>query len=81
MGWLSGDATVISFNRNIARLLHKNRQFVFWSEANFVPAWHMNNELLYCYEFAETWSDLSKGCFEPMSDRLLAHAKSGYHRE
>lgn len=35
----------------------------------------MNNELLYCYEFAETWSDLSKGCFEPMSDRLLAHAK------
>ena len=53
----------------------QNRQFVFWSEANFVPVWHMNNELLYCYEFAETWSDLSKGCFEPMSDRLLAHAK------
>lgn len=70
-----GDATVISFNPKHCPAAAQNRQFVFWSEANFVPAWHMNNELLYCYEFAETWSDLNKGCFEPMSDRLLAYAK------
>lgn len=70
-----GDATVVSFNPKHCPAAAQNRKFVFWSEANFVPAWHMNNELLYCYEFAETWSDLNKGCFEPMSDRLLAYAK------
>ena len=39
-----GDATVISFNPKHCPAAAQNRQFVFWSEANFVPAWHMNNE-------------------------------------
>lgn len=70
-----GKATVLTFNPKHCPAAENNREFVFWSEANYVPAWRMNNELLYCYEFAETWSGLAKGCFEPMSDRLLAYAK------
>lgn len=70
-----GDATVINFDPKHCEAAVQDRKFVFWSEMNYVPAWHMNNELLYCYEFAETWSDLNKGCFEPMSDRLLAYTK------
>ncbi|MDR0940332.1 MAG: hypothetical protein LBN29_13490 [Mediterranea sp.] len=70
-----GSATVIGFDPKFCPAADGQRQFVFWSEANFVPAWRMSDELLYGYEFAETWSNLEKGCFEPMSDRLLAYAK------
>ncbi len=71
----SGDATVISFSPKYNSALQGDRKFVFWSECNNVPAWHMNNEMLYSYEFAETWSDNIEGCFEPMSDRLLGYSK------
>lgn len=70
-----GKATVINFNPKHCPAAEDNREFVFWTETNYVPAWRMNNELLYCYEFAETWSGLAPGCYEPMSDRLLAYAK------
>lgn len=71
-----GQAIVMNFPTKHCPAAQGGRKFVFWSEMNYVPAWHMNNELLYCYEFAETWS-LSGvvGCFEPMSDRLLAYTK------
>ncbi len=68
-----GRATVVTFDPKQCPAASGDRKFVFWSETNYVPAWHMNNDLLYCYEFAETWSDLAPGCFEPMSDRLLAY--------
>jgi hypothetical protein len=38
---------------------------------NYIPAWHVNNQLLYTYEFVETWGGGNPGCHEPMSDRLL----------
>jgi len=64
-----GDAVVISFGEEFD--FHESDQkVVFWSEANYIPAWHMNNQLLYFYEFLETWGGGSQGCFEPMSDRL-----------
>ncbi len=69
-----GDGIVVNFDERLCPAAASGRKFVFWSEANYVPAWLMNNELLYCYEFCETWSDKVKGCFEPMSDRLLAYA-------
>lgn len=69
-----GDGVVVSFDERFCPASAGGRKFIFWSESNYVPAWLMSNELLYCYEFCETWSDNVKGCFEPMSDRLLAYA-------
>ncbi len=70
-----GDAAVVSFDPKYNSATSQGRKFVFWSEMNYVPAWHLSNEMLYCYEFAETWADNINGCFEPMSDRLLAYSK------
>ncbi|MBN2137476.1 MAG: LamG domain-containing protein [Sedimentisphaerales bacterium] len=65
----SGDAVVISFGDDFE--YDKDCKFVFWSENNYVPAWHLNNQLQYSYEFLETWGGGSVGCHEPMSDRIL----------
>jgi len=65
-----GDGVVVSFDDEFA-YHHKDIKFVFWSEMNYVPAWHVNNQLLYTYEFVETWGGGNPGCHEPMSDRLL----------
>ena len=65
-----GDAVVISFDDNF-KFHNKDIKFVFWSEMNYIPAWHINNQLLYTYEFVETWGGGNLGCHEPMSDRLL----------
>lgn len=70
----TGDAVVVSFDSRFCPQSAGNRKFVFWSEANYVPAWHLSNELLFSYEFCETWSSFGKGCYEPMSDRLLAYS-------
>ncbi|QUI24167.1 hypothetical protein HZI73_18540 [Vallitalea pronyensis] len=60
----TGDALVITFPNT-------SRKYVFWSEMNYVPAWHIDKHTLFTYEFVESWDDTLKGCFEPMSDRLL----------
>lgn len=65
----SGDAIVISFGDDFD--YDKDCKFVFWSENNYVPAWHLNNQLQYSYEFLETWGGGNEGCHEPMSDRIL----------
>lgn len=65
----SGDAIVVSFGDDFD--YDKDCKFVFWSENNYVPAWHLNNQLQYSYEFLETWGGGSAGCHEPMSDRIL----------
>jgi hypothetical protein len=65
----SGDAIVISFGDDFNH--DKHSKFVFWSENNYVPAWHLNNQLLYSYEFLETWGGGYEGCHEPMTDRIL----------
>ncbi len=64
-----GEAVVVSFGDAFP---YRNRdfKFVFWSEANYIPVWHLNNQLLFTYEFAETWGGGVAGCNEPMSDRL-----------
>jgi hypothetical protein len=64
-----GDAYVVTFDNRF--LFHDNDiKFVFWTEMNYIPAWHLSNQLLYTYEFVETWDKNVPGCHEPMSDRL-----------
>jgi Concanavalin A-like lectin/glucanases superfamily len=65
----TGDAIVVSFGDGFA--FNKDHKFVFWSETNYVPAWHLGNQLLYSYEFLETWGGGQPGCHEPMGDRIL----------
>lgn len=65
-----GDALVVSFDKNDAPLTDGTRKFVFWEQANFVPSWFLDNELLQTFEFVETWGGGNPGCHEPMSDRL-----------
>jgi len=65
-----GNALVISFDESFA--FHgQDIKFVFWEATQFIPVWHLNNQLLYSYEFVETWGGGIIGCHEPMSDRLL----------
>lgn len=66
----SGEALVITFGEEFA-FRQSDKKFVFWTAMNYIPAWHLNNQLLFTYEFLETWGGDSPGCFEPMSDRLL----------
>ncbi len=64
-----GEGYVVSFDETFD--YHKeDMKFVFWTEMNYIPAWHLNNQLLYTYEFVETWDDNVAGCHEPMSDRI-----------
>jgi hypothetical protein len=72
----AGDAVVVTFDPSLPRHVAADgraadTKFVFWSRANFVPAWHLSNQLLFTYEFVETWGGGGPGCYEPMSDRLL----------
>jgi hypothetical protein len=64
-----GDALVVSFDQAFS-YHEKDIKFTFWTEMNYIPAWHIDNQLLYTYEFVETWGGGEPGCHEPMSDRL-----------
>jgi hypothetical protein len=64
-----GHALVVTFGDEFP-YRDKDYKFVTWSEMNYIPAWHMNNQLLYTYEFVETWGGGNPGCHEPMSDRI-----------
>jgi hypothetical protein len=64
-----GDAFVVTFD-DAFQFSDRDIKFVFWTEMNFIPAWHLNNQLFYTYEFVETWDEEVAGCHEPMSDRL-----------
>lgn len=66
------DAVIISFPGSSSS---RTPKFVFWKAANNIPLWVYSDELMFSYEFVETWSDKTPGCFEPMSDRLLLHSK------
>ena len=70
----SGDAFVVTFGPEFP--YGDSRKLVFWSEANYAPVWHLNDQLLVSYEFVELWSrgdNFYNGCAEPMSDRLRYH--------
>jgi hypothetical protein len=72
----AGDAVVITFQDTIPQHPSADEnvsdtKFVFWEGANYMPAWHFSNQLLFTQQSLETWGGGSPGCYEPMSDRLL----------
>lgn len=67
-GGYHGDAVVINFDQRADR---PDAKFVFWSEANYIPWWHLNDRVALTYEFVEIWGGDTVGCNEPMSDHLL----------
>lgn len=69
----SGNALVVTFDSANAPLTEGTRKFVFWDSFNNVPAWYLDDSLMYTYQFVETWDgpDTTDGAHEPMSDRLL----------
>lgn len=70
-----GDAVVVTFG-DAFKFRNKDIKFVFWSEMNYVPAWYLHNQLMFTYEFVETWGGGNPGCHEPMSDRLLRWSRA-----
>lgn len=71
----SAEGLVVSFGRAFP-FRDADRKLVFWSAANYVPFWHLDDQLGLMYESIETWSkDKTEGCFEPMSDRLLRFSR------
>ncbi|HLG78606.1 MAG TPA: hypothetical protein VKX46_19495, partial [Ktedonobacteraceae bacterium] len=73
----AGNAYVVTFGKHFP-YQDKGYKFVFWDRANYEPAWHFTNNLLYSYEHLETWQIWGfqgTACFEPMSDRLLRWSK------
>ena len=64
-----GDAIVVTFGDEF-NYRDRDIKFVFWSESNYQPAWHLNNQKQGTYEFLETWIRPSPECYEPMSDRI-----------
>ena len=77
MNWSGyfGDALVVTFDATEAPLTGGSRKFVFWESFNNVPAWYLDDEVMYTYEFVETWDGGSPGPHEPMSDRLRRFSK------
>ena len=72
-----GQALVVTFGPE-APFSKDDRKFVFWSEANYLPFWHMDNQYACAFGNNETWGGSIRGgaCFEPMSDRLLRYSKA-----
>ncbi len=70
-----GEALVVTFGPECP-FARDGRKFLFWSQANYLPLWLMDNQ--YCPAFGnnETWGGeaVSGACFEPMSDRLLRYS-------
>jgi len=64
-----GDAVVVTFGNEFS-YRDRDIKFVFWSESNYQPAWHLDNQRQGTYEFLETWVRPSPECYEPMSDRI-----------
>jgi len=69
----TGDAVVVTFDSEFP--FYETSRFVFWSEANYIPWWHIDDKCAVSYEFCETWDGGTEGCCEPMSDRLLRWSK------
>jgi hypothetical protein len=68
-----GEGLVVTFGPEFP-FARQDRKLVFWSSALYVPAWRLSDQLLQIYEFIETWDGGAKGCFEPMSDRMLRYS-------
>ena len=72
-GWF-GHALVVTFGKETPYSA-SDCKLAFWSKANYVPFFQINNQLGQSYEFIETWGAKKPGCYEPMSDRLLRYSK------
>lgn len=70
----SNDAIVITFDE--AFDYYKTAKFVFWRDANYIPWWHIDDTCAVSYEFCETWEGGTRGCAEPMSDKLCRWSKA-----
>ncbi|MDD5072806.1 MAG: hypothetical protein PHX64_03115 [Candidatus Omnitrophica bacterium] len=70
----SGDAVVVTFDREFP--FYDKAKFVFWSEAEYIPWWHIDDKCAAYYEFCEIWGGATEGCDEPMGDRLLRWTKA-----
>lgn len=66
---ISGPAVVVSFDKEFP--YYEKAKFVFWSEAEYIPWWHIDDKCAVYYEFVEIWGGGTEGCCEPMGDRLL----------
>ncbi|MDD5644700.1 MAG: HEAT repeat domain-containing protein [bacterium] len=70
----TGKGVVVSFGEEFP--FYKDSKFVFWSEANYQPWWHIDDKCGVSYEFCEIWNGGVDGCCEPMSDRLRRWSKA-----
>ena len=70
----SGDAVVVTFDKEFE--FYDNAKFVFWSEAEYIPWWHIDGKFAAYYEFCEIWGGGTEGSDEPMGDRLLRWTKA-----
>ena len=70
----SGDAIVVTFDKEFP--FYDTAKFVFWSEAEYIPWWHIDDKCAVYYEFCEIWGAGTEGCDEPMGDRLLRWTKA-----
>ena len=79
-GGLSAEGLVVSFGRCFP-FRDADRKLVFWSAANYVPFWHLDDHFGLSYESIETWGDAKDGSFGPMSDRLLRFSRVSVTRD
>ncbi|MCK9554534.1 HEAT repeat domain-containing protein [bacterium] len=70
----TGRGIVVSFDEVFP--FYKDSKFVFWSEANYQPWWHIDDKCGVSYEFCEIWNGGVSGCCEPMSDRMRRWSKA-----
>ncbi|GEM_PF-596482 len=77
---LNAEGLVVSFGRCFP-FRDADRKLVFWSAANYVPLWHLDDHLGLSYESIETWGDAKDGSYGPMSDRLLRFSRVSVTRD
>ena len=70
----SGDAVVVTFDREFP--FYEKAKFVFWSEAEYIPWWHIDDKCAVYYGFCEIRGGGTEGSDEPTGDRLLRWTKA-----
>lgn len=69
----TGDAVVISFGREFP--FYENAKFVFWSEAEYIPWWQVDDKCAVTYGFCQIQGGGTEGFCEPANDHLLRWTK------
>lgn len=76
----SAEGLVVSFGRAFP-FRDADRKLVFWSAANYIPFWDLNDQLGLTYESIEARGDAMDGVFGPVSDRLLRFSRASVTRD